>query len=165
MNNHNLPRIQDGFSTSLLTGSGQEFFFPVGVPGFASYQRFVLSRYRPANRTASPFFLLRAKEGDLAFPLVSPHILLTDYRLSPSPAMLTQLGADTVSELIILAIVTLRERILETTANLQGPLLFNPFTHLAQQFVAEHYPARYPLFEQDSFGRHALFLPYSADRC
>lgn len=132
---------------SLLRGEKQEFFFPEGLLGFASYRRFVLSRYQPADESSSPFFLLQAKEEEISFPLISPHLFVPDYHLSLPSEVLTKLGAGSMADLVILVIVTLRERLEEITANLQGPLLLNPVSCLGLQLVLEGYPVRYPLLK------------------
>jgi len=141
---------QERVITSLLKGQEQEFFFPDGLLGFASCQRFGLSRYQPPDGSESPFFLLRAKEEDLSFPLISPRLLIPHYQLSPPSEVLTRLGAGSMVDLVILVIVTLRERLEETTANLQGPLLLNPISRLGLQLVVEDYPVRCPLLARPS---------------
>ena len=136
---------QEQLVASLLQGQQQIFFFPDGLLGFSAYRRFTLSRYQSADGNESPFFVLQAVDGDLSFPLVSPRLLMPDYHLSLSPEALVKLATDTTSDLVALAIVTLRPRLEDITANLQGPLLLNPIARLGLQIVAEQYPVRYPL--------------------
>ncbi len=122
-----------------------EFFFPEGLLGFASCRRFMLERYRPLDGSPSPFFLLHSLEEDLSFPLIPPHFLVPDYQPFLPSEVLTKLGAGSGADLILMAIVTLRERLEDITVNLQGPLLFHPLPRLGLQLVLEGYPVRYPL--------------------
>lgn len=139
-----------GVVDALLAGQELEFSFPDGLLGFASHQRFGLKRYQPPDGSESPFFLLESREDQVCFPLISPYLLLPEYDLAPSAEVLAKLGCGSSSELTVLAIVTLRERMGETTANLQGPLLLNPLSCLGLQLVVEGYPVRYPLVQPSS---------------
>jgi len=137
--------VQEKLVVSLLKGHHQDFYFPEGLLGFSSCQRFTLSRYQPADESESPFFLLQAIDANLSFPLISPHLLVTEYQLSLPPDTLIKLATDTMNDLVALAIVTLRTRLDEITANLQGPVLFNPIARLGLQVIAERYPVRHPI--------------------
>jgi len=136
---------QEKLAVSLLQGESQPFFFPEGLLGFAAYRRFSLNRYQPGDGSESPFFLLQALDGDLSFPLVSPHLLVPEYQLVPSAETLVRLATDTLDDLVVLTIVTLRQRLEEITANLQGPLLLNPVARLGLQVIADRYSVRHPL--------------------
>jgi flagellar assembly factor FliW len=127
------------------SGAEPRFFFPEGLLGFSSHRNFLLAPYQPADGSASPFFVLQADEDELCFPLISPHSIVADYKLEPPSDVLAMLGAATPEDLSLFVIVTLRERVEEITANLQGPVLLNPAARLGLQLVAEHYPLRYPL--------------------
>lgn len=142
--------IQEKIVVSLLKGHHQDFFFPEGLLGFSSCQRFTLSRYQPADDNESPFFLLQANDANLSFPLISPQLLLPDYQLTLPPDTLIKLATDTMNDLVALAIVTLRPRLEEITANLQGPVLFNPIARLGLQVIAECYPVRHPILQPQS---------------
>lgn len=135
----------------LLEGEEHEFFFPGGLLGFSSYQRFVLSPFRPADQSYSPFFILRTLDGEISFPLIYPHFVLSDYRLSFSPEVLAHLDAGSAADLIILIMTTLRGRLEEMTANLAGPILLSPVSGLGLQLVVDHYPVRYPFIKRRSF--------------
>ncbi|MBI3304565.1 MAG: flagellar assembly protein FliW [Deltaproteobacteria bacterium] len=130
---------------ALPVGREQEVFFPEGLLGLPSFRRFVLSRYRPADGSDSPFFLLQGKEEEISLPLIEPQRLVPDYHLALPVEVLTRLEAESPADLAVLTIVTLRERLEEITVNLQGPLLLNLASRLGLQLVVEHYPVRSPL--------------------
>jgi flagellar assembly factor FliW len=123
----------------------QEFSLPEGLLGFPTYHHFVLTRYQPEDGSASPFYLLHAKEAGVYFPLIAPQWVMPHYHLSVPKAVLVKLEAKAAADLVVLAIVTLRKRLEDATVNLQGPLLLNPTSHLGLQLVAERHPVRHPL--------------------
>ena len=141
----NSPAKQDTETNAIADSAVQRFFFPEGLLGFSSHRNFILSPYRPADGSPSPFFVLQSEQDDLSFPLISPYWMVSDYTVSPPPELLAALGAGSPTDLSVFVIVTLRDRVEEITANLQGPILLNPASHLGLQLVVEHYPLRYPL--------------------
>jgi flagellar assembly factor FliW len=141
----NSPVKQETETRAPVRETEQPFFFPGGLLGFASHRSFVLKPYLPADGSASPFFVLQSTEDELCFPLISPHSIVSDYTVAPPPELLATLDVAALAELSLFVIVTLRERVEEITANLQGPILLNPASSLGLQLVIEHYPLRYPL--------------------
>jgi flagellar assembly factor FliW len=123
-----------------------EVTFPDGLLGFPNCRRFTLSGYEPEDGSPSPFLTLQCQDEDLSFPLLDPRRLVTDYQFTLAPDVLTYLKANAAGELSILAIVTVRDRVEDTTMNLRGPLLINVHTQCGLQLVLEHFPLRYPLF-------------------
>jgi flagellar assembly factor FliW len=130
---------------SIPSTAERRVFFPDGLLGFSSQRNFILSPYQPADGSASPFFVLQSEEDDLCFPLISPHSMVADYIIAPPPEALAALRAGSPADLSVFVIVTLRERVEDITANLQGPILLNPASSLGLQLVVEHYPLRHPL--------------------
>ena len=141
----NSPAKQDTETCTIPSTVEQPFFFPEGLLGFASHRNFFLVPYQPADGSASPFLVLQAEQDDLSFPVISPHWMVSDYKVAPPPELLTVLGAASPDDLSVFVIVTLRERVEEITANLQGPILLNPASRLGLQLVVEQYPLRHPL--------------------
>jgi len=141
----NSPAKQESETCANPSTAEQPFFFSEGLLGFSSHRNFILVPYRPADGSASPFFVLQAEQDELSFPLISPHWMVSDYKVAPPPELLAVLGAAAPAELSVFVIVTLRERVEEITANLQGPILLNPASRLGLQLVVEQYPLRHPL--------------------
>ena len=123
-----------------------EFLFPAGLLGFPACRRYKLERLQPGEGAESPFFVLTAVGQDLSFPLIQPATIGLDYRFPTPSELLRLLEARTPEELVPLLIVTVRDRVENTTLNLQGPLIVNPRTGLGVQLVVENYPLRHPLF-------------------
>ena len=127
---------------------GVEVVFPDGLFGLATCRRFLLTKYQPEDGSASPFFLLQCQDENVALPVLDPRLLIADYQFSIAPEVLEYLRAQSVADLSILTIVTVRDRMEDMTMNLQGPLLVNVAAHLGLQMIVEHFPVRYPLFVQ-----------------
>jgi flagellar assembly factor FliW len=125
----------------------QQLVFPVGILGFPVSHHYRLERYRPDDDSESPFLTLKCLDQDLSFVLIHPRSLGLDYRVPLDHEMLKALSATSAGQLYALVIVTLRERIDEMTANLQGPLIINPVSSLGLQLVVDDYPLRYPLIQ------------------
>lgn len=126
----------------------QEFNFAEGLLGFPQCNRYKLERFRPADGTETPFFLLRCLDEDLSFPVIHPASLGIDYRLPANRDLLNALNAATGEQLMVLLIVTVRDRVEDTTVNLQGPLVLNSTSGLGLQLVVEQYPLRHPMLVQ-----------------
>ena len=139
---------EQGSTLIYLGQEEQPFFFPEGLLGFTSTRQFVLNRIQSQEGAESPFFFLRAKEENISFPLISPHFFKLGYQVSPSPDVITKLEAGSVADLVVMVIVTLRDRMEDITANLQGPLLLNPVSQMGIQVVMEEYPVRYPFLNK-----------------
>ena len=137
----------------LLADGRVEVTFPDGLLGFPNCHRFVLSSYEPEDGGHSPFLTFHCQDEDLSFPLLDPRLLVTDYQFPLAPDVLTYLKARTAEELSILAIVTVRDRVEDTTMNLRGPLIINFHARCGLQLVLEHFPLRHPLFVP---GEHRL---------
>lgn len=123
-----------------------ELFFPAGLLGFATCRRYKLERFNAGEGSESPFLLLTAVDQDLSFPLVHPETIALDYRFPVNPDLLRLLRATSEEQLVPFLIMTIRERLEQTTLNLQGPVIVNPLTCLGVQLVLEHYPVRHLMF-------------------
>jgi flagellar assembly factor FliW len=97
-----------------------EIFSPGGLLRFASCHQYKFERFKPNDGNNSPFFMLQAVDQELWFPLIHPASIALDYRFLVTPELLTALDAKSPDELIPLLIVTVRDRLEEITANLQG---------------------------------------------
>jgi flagellar assembly factor FliW len=141
--------IEEVTQPTISRESEQELFFPAGLLGFGSCHRYKLERFKPDDASESPFFMLRAVDQDLSFPLIHPSFIALDYQFPANLELLTTLGANSPDELVPLLIVTVRDRIEEITVNLQGPLIINQASSLGLQLVIEHYAVRHPLLARE----------------
>ena len=129
----------------------QKLSFAAGLLGFPQCQHYRLDRFRPADGTQTPFFVLGCLDEDLTFPVIKPASLGIDYQLSAIPEVMSALGAASPDALMVLLIVTVRDRVEDTTVNLQGPLVINPATAMGLQLIVEQYPLQHPMLVQSEY--------------
>lgn len=108
------------------------YAFPHGLPGFPGLRRFVLL----PNPSGGPFQWLQSVErAELAFPVCDPLLFAADYRVEVKKEDVADLGLDSVEDGFVLVILTVPADPKQMTANLLGPLVFNPRTMQARQVV------------------------------
>jgi len=98
--------------------------------GFSDYRRFAL--LKPSDESA--FYWLQSLDSeDLAFVVTDPTLFVTGYEVPIRKDQLETLGLESVDDAQVLVIVNKYGECL--TGNLQGPLVVNTITGLAEQLV------------------------------
>ena len=121
------------------------YAFPAGIPGFPGLRRFVLL----PNPSGGPFqWLQSAERPELAFAVCDPLLFAPDYRVEVRQEDLADIGLSDLEAGFVLAILTVPADPKKMTANLLGPLVFNPEAMKAKQVVTarETSWARVPVF-------------------
>ncbi len=117
---------------------------PLGLLGFERTKDYELVSHADYH----PFFWLRFMDDpDLAFPVVSPFVVMPGYQPDISPEDERFLGLETPADALLLCIVTLRPDG-GSTVNLRGPVVINRHTLVGRQIVpvnASRFPLQYPL--------------------
>lgn len=116
-----------------------------GLLGFPLLKRFILIE---DEEEGGPFkWLQSVDEPSLAFVVIDPDWLVPNYRSELPAAAFGAVGVARPGEGTALALVTIPENPQEMTANLKGPLLFNPETRQGMQLVLddERHSLRYPI--------------------
>lgn len=116
----------------------RELRFEEGLPGFPECKEFVLVRW---GDESSPFSLLRAAHDDLSFVVVPPAVFFPDYAPEIDIEAVAPIGIEQAEDALLLTIVTVREPIDRSTANLLGPIIVNVHDLRAVQAVLD--PDRY----------------------
>ncbi|MBH0205991.1 MAG: flagellar assembly protein FliW [Nitrospira sp.] len=119
--------------------------FPSGLLGFPESRRYVMLDHD----TEAPFKWLQSLDDPaVAFVIIDPDLLLTDYHIGVSGDVLAELQGNEESDLATAVILTIpSEDPGRMTANLRGPLLMNQRTKLCKQLVlSDEFPTRHPLF-------------------
>lgn len=120
----------------------QVYVFPEGILGFAEIKRYAVMQ----NPNGGPFQWLHAVEQpSLAFVVCDPLLVCPEYKISVRKDDLRTIKLDDISTGVVLVIITIPRDPKEMTANLQGPVIFNPIEKLAKQIVLNDptYPVRF----------------------
>ncbi len=119
--------------------------FDSGLPGFEGLSDFVLLPLAEE----SPFIIMQAVEdSDVAFVTVEPGNLIQNYEFEISDKVEKNLKIESISNLLILNIITLKDEIEMSTANLSAPIVINLEEKLGQQVILDdqRYQVRYEIF-------------------
>jgi len=116
---------------------------PDGLVGFRNQTLFV---QLPDPEVAGLSWLQSATTPDLAFGIVPPPLAVSDYRVELRPGDRAALELDDERSALIYVILN-RGDGGGLTANLQGPLVFNPAKRLGRQLVltSSRYAVKFPL--------------------
>lgn len=106
--------------------------FREGIFGFPEFKRYCLEDVAPGR----PFKWLRAvDDGGPQFIILDPRYFRPDYAPPLSAEDLRALQLEDASRAKVYVLVTIPEDPVAMTANLRGPLVFNPEAGLAKQVV------------------------------
>ncbi len=117
------------------------------ILGFERLRKFALIEHNKQ----SPFLWLQSVEdGAVAFVVVDPFMVKADYAptLGDEDVRLLEIGRPT--DVLVLAIVTIRKEPFAATANLRAPVIVHATRRIAKQIVLEDdvYPVQYPLADR-----------------
>jgi flagellar assembly factor FliW len=102
--------------------------------GFERFSRFVLLFQ---NKNTPLWWLQSLEDPSIAFVVVNPRIVKSDYNPTIFTEDLESLDINSSDHIALLAIVTVRSQPLRVTANLRAPILINAETRMARQVVLE----------------------------
>jgi flagellar assembly factor FliW len=119
--------------------------FEQGLPGFPDNMKFILL----ALDSDLPLALLQSTEQkEIGFVIAYPFAFKQDYAFNLNEEDKEQLQVENVEDVLVYAIVTLKETFEESTLNLLAPVVINNRKKLGKQIVlqdnAEH-PLRYSM--------------------
>lgn len=122
--------------------------FPRGILGFAKNKKYILF----PHSDNSPFFWLQSVEdGDLAFVVMNPQIVKSDYSVDIDDNVLNELDVKQPEDLEVVCIVTIpRNDPKRMTINLLGPIIINAAGRNAVQVICDKqsYSHRHPVVAQ-----------------
>ena len=116
---------------------------PDGLVGFRSFTQYV---HLPDPVVAGLTWLQSVTAPELAFGLIPPPLAGSDYRIELRPGDRAALELDEERSALVYVILNRGEGG-GLTANLQGPLVFNPVRRLGRQLVltSSRYAVKFPL--------------------
>lgn len=127
------PRIT---SSGLPWTEDQVIRFPGGLPGFENARKFIIMSV-PEHQ---PFHWMECvDEGNaIRFAIINPLSFRPDYQPKIKKEELAALNIGDPKELLLYVIVTLRTPLMESTANLMGPLFINIREKVGKQIIIEN---------------------------
>ena len=128
--------------------------FEEGIPGFEKFKDFLIVL---SNDEELPFhFLQSTEDATLSFMITSPFIFANPYDFELSQEDVDFLKIKNADDVSIYSIVTIPDKLEETTINLAAPIVVNNAINQAKQVVIEEIPIlKYKIFGQDGKGDDA----------
>ena len=118
--------------------------FPEGIPGFKEEDEFVLL---PLDEDSLFVIMQSIKKPELAFITLEPRNIIKDYEFIISEKTENLLEIDSIKDIILLNIITIKEKVEDMTINLAAPLVININKNLGKQVILDDnkYPVKYKL--------------------
>ena len=132
-----MKTIQSDQLGEVQVEDGSVIRFADGIPGFEEFHDYVLL----AVAEVAPFeWLQSVDEPALAFAVVDPHAVCSDYVPRLGRGDLTAVGLEDEAEGLLRVILTLSDDPEQITANLQAPLIINRGAGLGSQLLLTRSP-------------------------
>lgn len=110
----------------------QIYHFPKGIPGFEHETDFAV-----IDLKEGPFSYLQSlKTDNLALLITDPFVFYKGYEFELPKSEAEELAIQ--GSVQVLAVVTIKEKLEESTLNLLAPIVFNPVTRMGKQIVLHH---------------------------
>ncbi|PYZ92787.1 flagellar assembly protein FliW [Salipaludibacillus keqinensis] len=107
--------------------------FEQGLPSFEEETSFVLL---PFSEEPSPFFILQSTNTPgLALVVMTPFTFFPDYQAKLSDQTVEALDIEDEQEVALFVVLTLKDALEESTANLRGPIVMNRAKKKGKQIV------------------------------
>ncbi len=145
MNNNDLMKIQTRDFGEVEISNQDIFTFEQPIFGFEDYKKFVFLYDDQLNEY---FVWLQSVENpDVCFILVDPTKIIEDYNVNLSNEVFDTLGD---GELALWFVTVMEEDLMESTANLRAPFIFNVENKKAMQVVLEEdYNIKHYIFKSE----------------
>lgn len=122
--------------------------FEAGIPGFEDLKDFILLPLA-ADSDDSPFIMLQSIEKEnIAFVTVEPGNFIGNYEFEINEKTEKKLKIESIDNILILNVITLKDNIKASTANLSAPIVINLAKNLAKQIILDdqRYKIKYEIF-------------------
>lgn len=121
---------------------------PTGMLGFSGKVRYAIM----GHSKESPFNWLQSVDDPaLAFVVVDPLLVKSDYRISVHPSEISEIEIEDPSKALFLVIVNIAKNYSQITVNLLGPIVINGEKRLAKQLVLNnsHYSTKHIIYSKE----------------
>ncbi|MDO4166526.1 MAG: flagellar assembly protein FliW [Eubacteriales bacterium] len=143
-------KINTRYFGEIEIGEEKIIHFENGLFGFEQYKDYTI--LFDVDSEEEPFFswLQCVTERELAFPVVNPLKVQSDYDPVVEDELLTSLGDMGEEDLLVLLLATVPEDVKKTSVNMKAPLVINAGTRQGIQIVAENadYEIKHYLIEE-----------------
>lgn len=107
--------------------------FDQGLPSFEEERSFILL---PFSEEPSPFYILQSTTTPgLALVIMTPFSFFPDYEAKLSDQTLEALEIENEQDVALFVVLTLRDTLESSTANLRGPVILNTTSKKGKQIV------------------------------
>ncbi|MFI8575824.1 flagellar assembly protein FliW [Rossellomorea aquimaris] len=140
-------KINTKYHGEIVVKSEDVLTFEHGIPGFGEEKQFVLLPL-PENEW---FHILQSvTTHQLGFVVADPFVFFKDYDFELDQASVELLEHPAEKEVQVLSILTVRETLHESTANLQAPIIINLANHKGKQVILTntYYQTKHLIFAQ-----------------
>ncbi|WP_027622302.1 flagellar assembly protein FliW [Acetivibrio clariflavus] len=122
--------------------------FKEGIPGFEDLKKFVV--LYDGDET-SPFRWLQCvDDGQLAFAVVNPFMIVNDYDIEIPEEIVSSLNIESIEDVMVLSIVVVPDDVSKMTMNLKAPVIINTKNNTGMQVVldTDMYSVRHYIVEE-----------------
>jgi flagellar assembly factor FliW len=140
-------KINTKYHREIEVKSEDVLTFEHGIPGFGEEKQFVLLPL-PENEW---FHILQSvKTPQLGFVVTDPFVFFKDYDFELDQASVESLGKPSEKDVQVLSILTVRETLNDSTANLQAPIILNLANRKGKQVILTNsdYQTKHLIFAQ-----------------
>ncbi|WP_096190272.1 flagellar assembly protein FliW [Evansella halocellulosilytica] len=138
-------KIETKYAGEMEVNEKNIITFQQGIPSFEDEKEFILL---PFSEEPSPFYILQSVQtAGLAFVVMTPFSFFPDYELKLSDSTVEHLEIEQEEEVATFVVLTLKETLEESTANLRGPIIINGSKQKGKQIVLNEsdYHTKHPL--------------------
>lgn len=146
-------KIKTKFHDEITINNIPLWTFPKGLPGFEDEKQFVLL---PIEDNDSFQVLQSTSNEAIALIVSNPYTLVEEYSIELDESIIELLEIKKPEEVVVLAVMTLKEPFESSTLNLQAPLIFNSSNKVAKQMILndEKYMLRHAISKSPEKGAH-----------
>lgn len=143
--------VQTAYFDEIEIEASNIIHFEHGIPGFEDENQFILQSIEEEHG----FQVLQSVQtASLAFIVTNPYAVMTGYTFELDEATCHALQLHDTKDLAVLAIVTLKETLAQSTVNLKAPIIMNLTNNKAKQVILndDRYAIRHPLYLESKKG-------------
>lgn len=126
------------------------YVFPNGIPGFEEHRQFALIEVEEHK----PFSYLQSiSNPDLAFVIIDPFIIHPKYEFDLTDDFIQEIQIESVDQILVRVIVSVRDSLDKATANLVAPIVLNANERKGKQVILTHgdYSTKHRLLEISAY--------------